>query len=199
MEENHKIIIGLGNPGKKYKYTRHNVGFIVLDYILSKYSYTQKIFNYSISYNLKKHNITLVKPITYMNNSGKAIRELIEKGILDSKKMLIIYDDFHIPFGKIRFRRKGTAGGHNGIKSIITTLHTEEFDRLKIGIGINGKIIEPINFVLGEFSKEEKSLLDELLPIIEEGIFVWIYEGVEKAMNMYNGLDLLSSFSDKKK
>jgi len=166
-----KFIIGLGNPGKKYDKNRHNIGFLFLQEFAE---------NYNSSFGLKnklKSDYTefiyegviyrLFKPTTYMNNSGEAIRAIIDWFKIDKDKLIIVVDDIDIPLGKIRVRKKGSSGGHNGLKSIINHLNTKEFLRMRIGIGSpplieNDKKYNTISHVLGNFSKSEKLILNKI-------------------------------------
>ena len=154
-----KLIVGLGNPGTKYELTRHNVGFMALNFYASKKAYqfkTQKTFN-GETYLGK--GFILLKPNTFMNLSGESIIKVKNYYHIEDKDILIILDDFNLPLSKLRLREKGSSGGHNGLKSIVSVLNTEEFLRLRIGIGNPNN--EHIDFVLSKFSKEE---LDALLP-----------------------------------
>lgn len=156
-----KIIVGLGNPGKEYELTRHNIGFYILDKFLGdvKWKSTkQNAVIYEKSYNGEK--VIFVKPLTYMNNSGEAIREIIKyyKAYIDD--LLVIQDDLDMDLGRIKLRGKSNSGGHNGIKSIESNLGTNDFKRLKVGIS-NNKNIETTDYVLGKFTKEDRKILDE--------------------------------------
>lgn len=157
-----KCIVGLGNPGKEYEKTRHNVGFMVVDAIAKELKLDfKKKFSADIakgSYN--GETIVLVKPLTYMNNSGDAVRMVTDFYQIDHEDIIIVYDDMDLPIGKIRLRQKGGAGGHNGIKSIIAHLNHQIFKRLRIGIGSIEKD-DVIKHVLGNFSKEEKAMIEK--------------------------------------
>jgi len=162
-----KLVVGLGNPGKKYSKTKHNIGFISID----KYSDINKLklkkerkFN---GKSLKIGDLVLLKPHTFMNNSGISIKAVMDYYNIDISDFLVIYDDLDLPLGKIRIREKGSAGGHNGIKSIISHLKTEEFRRVRVGIGKN-PLIETKNYVLGSFSKKEIEIMDPVYTKISE-------------------------------
>lgn len=182
-----RVIIGLGNPGIRYRFTRHNIGFILLDFIAQKNSIPFRVGEgdyYYAETTLADRPVVLVKPTTYMNNSGLAAAQIAEGYEIGSSAMLIVYDDFHLPFGTLRFRGKGSAGGHNGIKSLIEYFQTEIFDRLRIGIGSTDD--NPIDFVLSKFTEEEQKLLEPLMNLAYAGILSWLESGIGKAMNDYN-------------
>ena len=163
-----KLIIGLGNPGKKYADTRHNVGFMVIDKLASKWGISltaeKKFKGYIGTAHLNGEKIMLLKPTTYMNLSGESIGAVMDFYNLDDEDILVIYDDLDMESGKIRGRVKGSAGGHNGIKSTILHLASQEFKRLKIGIGkpVHGKVTD---FVLGCFTEDE---LIDIMPAIDK-------------------------------
>lgn len=163
-----KIIVGLGNPGKEYEHTKHNIGFMFLDYLVNKNNLGEfKKFKNSkiLEFNLNGKKVILAKPQTYMNLSGNALVELKNWYKVENKDILVIYDDFDILFGDVRYKEKGSAGTHNGMKDIVNKISSIEIPRLRIGTGGLKKENEPIiNFVLSKFSK---SSLDELNDIFE--------------------------------
>lgn len=168
-----KLIFGLGNPGKKYEKTRHNVGFLFLNYFAQKFSFpvskTEKKFKAEISEgNVNGEKILLVKPITFMNLSGEAVQAIQNFYKVEKQDIVIIYDDKDMEFGKVRFREEGSSGGHNGIKSIISVL-SQDFKRIKIGVANDemSKFKDTADFVLSNFKKEE---MDELSFAFEEVI-----------------------------
>ena len=168
-----KLIFGLGNPGKKYEKTRHNVGFLFLDYFAQKFSFpVSKIesrFKAEISEGIFNGEKTLlIKPLTYMNLSGESVQKIQHFYKVEKEDILIVYDDKDMEFGKIRFREEGSSGGHNGIKSIISVL-SQEFKRIKIGVANDemSKFRDTADFVLGNFKKDE---IDELPFVFEEVI-----------------------------
>jgi PTH1 family peptidyl-tRNA hydrolase len=182
------ILLGLGNPGRKYELTRHNIGFLVLEYIAEKFNIpfsAGKGDYYFGQGNMDSHPVMLVKPMTYMNNSGLAVNQIREKYRADINKLLIIYDDFHLSFGTIRFRKKGSDAGHNGIRSIIYHLETDVFPRLKLGIG--KEFDDPIDFVLSKFGTNERGELPKFFDCALKGIISWITLGIDSAMNDHNG------------
>jgi len=153
-----KLIVGLGNPGDKYFYNRHNIGFLFIDYLLNhkdfnfvkdKFDKTLELYK-SVS---TMHKLFLLKPLTYMNNSGIAVNNIKKYYKIENQNIIIIHDDFNFQFGKIKIKENGSAGGHNGIKSIISYIG-QEFVRIKVGIGQPGKEADIINFVLSDFSKK---------------------------------------------
>ena len=181
-----KLIVGLGNPGKKYKKSKHNIGFIFLD----SYVKTNKIkFKKSIKFSseiAKLDNFILLKPKTYMNRSGYAIRKVSDYYKIATEDIIIIFDDLNLPFAKIRLRSTGSAGGHNGIKSVISNLQTEEFKRLRIGIGRKPNK-DMKDEVLSDFSKLEFKKLEDLEILISQIIEDFGNNvSFDKIMNNYN-------------
>ena len=157
-----KLIVGLGNPGQEYENTRHNIGFIILDTYLGKVKWKSKnsAFYYETNINGEKH--LFLKPLTFMNLSGQAVRSYIDYYNIATEDILIIHDDLDLPIGTIRLKQDSSAGGHNGIKSIISHLGTQNFKRLKIGIS-NNKSMDTKDYVLGKFTKEEITILNKIL------------------------------------
>ncbi len=153
-----KLVVGLGNPGKQYEQTKHNIGFMCLDYYANQ---LQETFKFERKFNgetLKIGNLVLLKPHTFMNLSGESIRMVMDYYGVDMEDVLIIYDDLDLPLGKLRLREQGSSGGHNGIKSIVQQLKTDEFKRVRIGIDSN-PMIEAKDYVLGRFSKDELDIV----------------------------------------
>lgn len=178
-----RLIIGLGNPGKEYQKTRHNIGFKALDKIAKDFK-IQKKLSAEIA---KKNNIIYAKPLTYMNESGLAIKRISQFYKIKFSDILIIHDDKDLPLGKIRIRRDGSAGGHNGIKSIIEQLGTNKFNRLRIGINNpEKKIRDTAYYVLNDFSLAEQKKIKAILALIKEAVSTIQNHGIEKAMNIYN-------------
>ena len=168
---NEIYIIGLGNPGKKYSKNRHNIGFLLLENLSKKYnsnfSIKEKLKSYCSEFKINDSTYRLFLPNTFMNNSGDAIRAIVDWYKINLDQIFIIVDDKDLPLGKIRFRKKGSSGGHNGLKSIIEKLQTQNFNRIRIGIGSPTLIKETNNFntishVLGNISLEEKLILDKV-------------------------------------
>jgi len=183
------LIIGLGNPGQKYETTRHNAGFWVIDIIAQHLNIkvdkkqAQALIQ-SAFWDGKK--VLLVKPQTYMNLSGQAVMQLINFYQDQVEDLLIIHDDLDLPVGQLRFKRGGGTGGHNGLKSIVQYLNSQDFDRLKIGIGRPSEYPDVKDHVLTPFTKEEKVSIDEAVSQSIEAVKVWIEDGVDKAMNQFN-------------
>jgi len=182
-------IIGLGNPGKEYANTRHNVGFMVADYLHDYLSFNkwEKIgLNFVSEGFIESFKIYLVKPQTFMNLSGKGVKNFLDNYNLESQEILIVQDDLDLNLGSVRIRFNGKDGGHNGIKSIIQELQTSNFYRLRIGIGKPIDKSETINYVLGEFTEEEWKILSKVINKIPEIINTILKEGWDKAQNLYN-------------
>lgn len=182
-----KIIIGLGNPGKEYENTRHNVGFMFVDEVAKANALTfslDKAKRAQLAVGvIKGEKVVLVKPITYMNLSGEALRLVMDYYKVDSSDVIVINDDLDLPVGKIRIRANGSSGGHNGLKSIIANIKTQEFKRIKIGIDKKGDIID---YVLGNFSKTEKEEINKVLDIAPRIIDDYLSDSFVNLMSKYN-------------
>lgn len=185
------LIVGLGNPGRDYVGTRHNIGFEAIDALCAKFD---------IVMNKEKHRallgegriggekVVVAKPQTFMNLSGESVRELREWYKLEEEEILVIYDDISLPVGKLRMRERGSAGGHNGIKNIIYQLQTDVFPRIKIGVGQpDHPDFDCKDYVLGHFSKEETEILIPTVVKAVEAAETWVLHGAARAMNRYNG------------
>ncbi|MDD4371399.1 MAG: aminoacyl-tRNA hydrolase [Anaerostipes sp.] len=184
-----KVIVGLGNPGKKYENTRHNIGFTALDYIGEKSGIdisTKKHKALIGSGYIEGQKVLLVKPQTFMNLSGESLRSVMDFYKLEPEDFIVIFDDISLDVGKIRIRRKGSAGGHNGIKSIISHLGSQNFPRLKIGVGEKPKGYDLADYVLGHFSKGEHEIYDDLYSDIYDGVKLIVLDHMTEAMNQYN-------------
>ena len=180
-----KAIIGLGNPEEKYRYTRHNTGFLMMDEILKAHSVTlNDKFN---SFFGKKGDVLYLLPKTYMNLSGNAVLELMNFYKLKNTDILVIYDDATIEFGTFRLKKNGSFGGHNGIKSIINRLGTDKFDRLKVGVGPVPERIPIDSYVLGNFTNEELLNVSKMAIKSVEVVDFWINKGIEATQNRFNG------------
>ncbi|GFH40497.1 aminoacyl-tRNA hydrolase [Lactococcus insecticola] len=159
-----KMIVGLGNPGDKYEHTKHNVGFDVLDVLANDLNINfkrDKTFIADVASTMVAgQKVILVKPVTFMNDSGKSVKPLLAYNGLDASDLTVIYDDLDMAVGKLRLRQKGSAGGHNGMKSIFSHLGTQEFNRIKVGIGRPKHGMSVVNHVLGRFDKEDKELAE---------------------------------------
>lgn len=185
------LIAGLGNPGIQYDMTRHNIGFAAIDYIARENNVNVKKLKYKALYgelNVGGEKVLLVKPQTYMNLSGESIREFCAFYKIPPENVIILCDDIAIEPGKIRIRRKGSAGGHNGLKSIIYQLSSEDFMRIRIGVGNpQHKDYDLADYVLGRFGKEEIPVLEEAIKKSYMAAFEIIKNSVDSAMNKYNG------------
>ena len=187
-----KLIVGLGNPGEKYIETKHNVGFMLVDKICKdldlKFT-ADKIFQADIATTfINGEKVYFVKPTTFMNESGKAVQALLAYYGLDIEDLLVIYDDLDLEVGKIRLRSKGSAGGHNGIKSIIKHIGSQEFKRIKIGIGRPKEGMTVVHHVLGKFDKDDYITILQTVDRVEEAVNDYLVErNFERSMQKYNG------------
>ncbi|MGL5131584.1 MAG: aminoacyl-tRNA hydrolase [Planktothrix sp.] len=198
-----QLIVGLGNPENKYEQTRHNIGFEAIDALAKAWripvSENRKFkgkFGEGVTTSGEK--IRLLKPLTYMNLSGQAIRAVVDWYKLPPTSVLVIYDDMDLPLGRLRLRLSGSAGGHNGMKSTISHLGTQNFPRLRIGIGkpksISGTMErETVSYVLGKFSATEMQIMEQVLKWTGEAIDLSLHQGVEKAMSLYNNRSLVDN------
>ena len=180
-----KMIVGLGNPGKDYKDTRHNVGFIVLDEFLGNISWKEKFNAMYYIDNIDGEKVIFVKPLTFMNLSGDAVVQFVNYYDIDLGNILVIHDDLDLPFGKYKLKTNSSAGGHNGIKSIISRLGSQEFARLKVGIS-HDRSIDTKDYVLGSFSKADKETFTKMQVTFNKIIKCFIKEGIDRTMNIYN-------------
>lgn len=183
-------IIGLGNPGKAYQSSRHNIGFLIIDHLISQFPVSEvRIECLSLTWQASlevDRQILLAKPATFMNHSGQAVAQLVQRYQLNASQLLIVHDDLDLPFQQVRFKNKGQSGGHRGLDSIIQYLHTDEFTRLKVGIGRPGSSDEAVDYVLSSFSRTEQKSLHEELVYIKEAIEIWIEHGFHQAANRFN-------------
>lgn len=182
------IIVGLGNPGKEYDKTRHNAGFMAIDALADKYgiSVDKKQFKGLTGRGIiAGQQVLLVKPTTFMNLSGESVRQAFDFYKPEIDQVLILFDDISLPIGQLRVRKKGSAGGHNGIKSIIAHLGSQDFPRIKIGVGGPGQK-DLVNHVLGHFNKEESKIMEEAVKETTDAVECFLMEGPDRAMNLYN-------------
>ncbi|NCC54189.1 MAG: aminoacyl-tRNA hydrolase [Erysipelotrichia bacterium] len=183
-----KLIVGLGNPGKEYEKTRHNAGFMVMDKIAQELRVdinTSKFKGMYTKINVKKESVILLKPQTYMNLSGESVREIMDYFKIDINDLLVIYDDLDLPVGKIRLRSKGSAGGQNGVKNIIQHLGTQQFNRIRVGIGKDEKI-PVVDYVLGKVRKEDLIDFEEALVDAKNAAIHSIDHDFNITMSEYN-------------
>ncbi len=190
-----ELIVGLGNPEPKYDKTRHNIGFEAVDTLANAWQMSYKenrrfqgLFAEGLTPAGTK--VRLLKPLTYMNRSGKAVRAVIDWYKIEPQSVLVIYDDMDLPVGKLRLRLSGSAGGHNGMKSIIAHLGAQNFPRLRLGIGKSDGKKETISHVLGKFAPQETEVIEEILYTSIKVVESSLKEGVEKAMSRYNGVSV---------
>ncbi len=184
-----KVIVGLGNPGAEYATTRHNVGFMVIDRLVSDLdaAVKKKMFRALVGRGqIGDEKVVLAKPQTYMNLSGEAVGALLNWYKLAATDLIVIYDDLDLPLGKLRIRPKGGPGGHKGIQSIIRVLGTENFPRIRIGIGRPSWSGFEADYVLGRFASEEAEEIKEALDLAAKAVHCIVLEGVDRAMNIYN-------------
>ena len=180
-----KLVVGLGNPGKEYDKTRHNIGFMVLDDYLGNVKWSTKFNALYYECVINQEKVLFVKPLTYMNNSGNAVGEFVRYFNLDMKDILVIQDDLDLNVGDYKLKCHSSSGGHNGIKSIISSLGNQDFPRLKVGIG-SVKKDQVIDYVLGKFSKVELETLNNEFITFGKIIDSFINVGIDKTMNVYN-------------
>ena len=185
------LVVGLGNPGPKYDWTRHNMGFLVIDELADRLDVPVQRLRFRALTNtavLGGRSVLLMKPTTYMNLSGEAVREACMFYKLPPERVLVVSDDVSLPVGKIRLRRNGTAGGHNGLRSIIGQLHSDQFPRLKIGVGAKPHPdYDMADWVLGHFSKEDRKAVDAAIDRALDAMECLFTQGIDKAMSRYNG------------
>lgn len=185
------LIAGLGNPGRQYEKTRHNMGFDTIDELIDRHRIPQGGIAHKAMYGkgmIAGEKVLAVKPLTYMNLSGEAIREYVNYYKMDPEtELIVIYDDIDLDPGQIRIRKKGSAGGHNGIKSIIAQIGTQNFYRIKVGVGAKPKGWDLADYVLGRFSSEERALVDKAICDAADAVEMILKDGIEAAMNHYNG------------
>jgi len=186
-----ELIVGLGNPEPKYDNTRHNIGFAVVDELA-------KVWQMPLKENKRfqgqfaegavgGQKVRLLKPLTYMNRSGQSVRAVADWYKLGANSVLVVYDDMDLPVGRLRIRTSGSAGGHNGMKSIIAHLGVKEFSRLRIGIGKSDGESGTISHVLGKFAPQESKTIEEILYVSVKAIELSLKQGIEQSMNRYNG------------
>lgn len=184
-----KLIVGLGNVGRKYDQTRHNIGFAVLDCLAERFGDGQtkdKFDGQLMEARIGNERVLLLWPHTFMNLSGQSVRPAVDFYKLEPADLLIVCDDFNLPLGKLRFRREGSAGGQNGLADIIRRLGTEEFSRLRVGIGPVPENWNAADFVLGKFAAAEKDTAKEIIVRAADGAECWVASGVETSMNRFN-------------
>lgn len=183
------LIVGLGNPGPQYSRNRHNLGFQILDVLAGRHglSFNQARYKSLIAEGrIASKPVLLVKPMTYMNLSGEAVGPIVRAYQVPPERLLIVYDDMDLPPGKLRLRSKGGSGGHRGLESVIRALGTNEFPRLRVGIGRPPGKMSPVEYVLQNFSPEEEEIMAVAREEAADAIETWLTEGIHKAMDRFN-------------
>lgn len=182
------LIVGLGNIGDEYAHTRHNVGFRIVDHFAESHNaiFHDGRYGFTAHCRVKNAELVLLKPSTYMNLSGTAVRYWLQKENIELENLLVLVDDIALPFGTLRLRGKGSEGGHNGLRSIQDCLMTQQYARLRFGIGAEFVRGAQISYVLGNLTDEEEKQLGELLPTCDEIITSFCLQGLERTMNRYN-------------
>lgn len=185
-----KLIIGLGNPGKAYDHTRHNIGFDVIDELANKWGapLNQSKFNgMYATIHRPEGKVMLLKPLTYMNLSGECVRPIMDYFDIDVEDIIVIYDDLDLETGKLRLRQKGSAGGHNGIKSLIHHLGTQEFNRIRVGVSRPPAGMKVADYVLSKFSKEDEPIVQEAIKKTCDAVEASLSKNFLEVMNIFNG------------
>ena len=184
-----KLIVGLGNPELKHAGTRHNIGFDVIDHLAGSSAFSSGKGNYRYAkINAPGGPLILVKPMTYMNLSGHAVVAAMNFWKIERNDLLVICDDVNIPLGTVRMRAKGSAGGQNGLKHIIQSLGSEEFARLRVGVGVEPAPMSLSSFVLSKFSADERKIIDKVITVCADAVLDFASLGVERAMTKFNGV-----------
>jgi PTH1 family peptidyl-tRNA hydrolase len=184
-----KLVVGLGNPGKKYDGTRHNVGFAVVDELARGPGVGgfQSRFDADVAEGFEGgEKVLLMKPQTFMNLSGRAVRQAVDFYQIEHADVLVVCDDMALPLGQLRFRARGTHGGHNGLRDIQNHLGTTEYPRLRVGVDTPGERGEAVDHVLGRFRPSERPAIQDAVAHAVQGVVLWAREGIEKCMNQYN-------------
>lgn len=182
------VVMGLGNPGSEYLRTRHNVGFMVLEHLARRAGGRWRESGNSRTCTIEIHgcSVLLAEPLTYMNRSGEAAHALLSEAERNGRDLLVIVDDLNLPFGRIRIRERGAAGGHHGLESIMTILRTDEIVRIRMGVGEEQMPADKASFVLSEFPPERQAGLDEMIIRAGEAVRSILTDGVSKTMSIYN-------------
>lgn len=190
MEYRMKLIVGLGNPTPQYDKTRHNVGFAVIDHLMNEYGIALDTAKHKGFYGkgrIAGESVILLKPMTYMNLSGESVVQVANYYKVAPKDVIVVYDDINLDVGRLRIREKGSAGGHNGIKNIIAHLGTDEFPRIRVGVGMKPPKMDLADYVLSRFSKEEEALMEEGYERAAKAMELMVEDEISQAMNLYNG------------
>ena len=183
------LVVGLGNPGAEYAHTRHNIGFDVLDYWASQHDavFEDSRYGWIAKFKIRGRQVICLKPTTYMNLSGNAVRYWLNQEKIDLTNLLVITDDLNLTTGTLRLRGKGSHGGHNGLRHINEVLMTEQYARLRFGVGDQFEKGKQVNYVLGKWSDEEKVLIENSIIKASAAAQAFVTDGINRAMNIYNG------------
>jgi peptidyl-tRNA hydrolase, PTH1 family len=184
-----KLLVGLGNPGRKYERTRHNLGFTIIDRLAAenRVKVRNKVYDAMVGeWSAGGERVLLVKPQSYMNRSGESVKALMRESAVAPEDLVVVYDELDLPFGKIRIRPKGSSAGHRGLHSIIESLAGAPFYRVRVGIGRPPEGVDPADYVLEHFTSEELQRLEEIIPVAAEAITCLVREGGRRAMEQFN-------------
>ena len=180
-----KLIVGLGNPGKEYENTRHNIGFMVIDNYLKNEKFKTKFNGMYLKKVINNEEVIFLKPLSYMNLSGESVRQVMDFFKINQEDILVIYDDLDMPVGKLRLRQSGSAGGHNGIKNIILHTGSQNFNRIRVGID-RSKYIKVVDYVLSRFTKDEQDAINQGIENASDAVVDYLDHGFNHAMNRFN-------------
>jgi peptidyl-tRNA hydrolase, PTH1 family len=189
------LVVGLGNPGDKYRGTRHNIGFMVAERLKERLGCDQAQAKFSGLISDCRHEgrkVSILRPQTYMNKSGKSVSQAVNWFKLELDQVIVVYDDLDLPFGEVRLRRKGSPAGHNGLSSIIQQLGSQDVQRLRVGIG-RPSHGDTVSYVLNRFGKEEEADLPAVVDHAADAVMAWIEEDLDSAMGRFNGVNVLAA------
>ncbi len=189
-----KLIVGLGNPGNEYADTRHNIGFMAVDTIAEKHTIALQKKQFRSVFGsgfIAKHKTILLKPLTFMNCSGEAVRAVADYYEIEAEDILVIHDDMDIPFGQLKIKLQGGSAGHRGIESITRHLHAESYPRIRVGVGKPPEHTKPTDFVLQKFRQQEETVVESILSTINDCIEIILDQGPQAAMNRFHSIDLM--------
>ncbi len=189
-----RLIVGLGNPGSRYSLTRHNIGWMVVDAFARENDFPKPAKRFKSAFygpvNIDGSDICLIRPLTYMNRSGFAVRAVVEEYQIPTENVLAVYDDVALDLGRIRLRAKGSAGGHNGMRSIISMLHTDQIPRLRLGVRTSTEINDLVEYVLEPFNKRSLPVLEQVIEEAVKSLRFWLQVDIQRAMSYVNSTDL---------
>lgn len=189
-----RLIVGLGNPGSRYSLTRHNIGWMVVDAFARENDFPKPAKRFKSAFygpvNIDGSDICLIRPLTYMNRSGFAVRAVVEEYQISTENVLAVYDDVALDLGRIRLRAKGSAGGHNGMRSIISMLHTDQIPRLRLGVRTSAEISDLVEYVLEPFNKRSLPVLEQVIDEAVKSLRCWLQVDIQRAMSCVNSTDL---------